>query len=199
VLFGARIMGRRRSEVNGSGVELGTESRVWIAALALVAVSMAFVSCGGGERRADRLWREAVDRAGNNDTEGAVRLMQKIIDDYPDTPVAAKARDQIVVYRGLAHAVQTYPMRRARELMVHVARAVETYRHQKGRPPASLDDLVPALLPALPQDPWGRPFRYALEGKTYRLHCDGADGVPGGTGDDADLVVVDGDFVTAPS
>lgn len=199
MLFGARIMGRRPSEVNASNVDFGTATRSCVAALALLVAATLSTSCGGEERRADRLWREAVERAGRSDTDGAIRLMQKIIDDYPDTPVAAKARDQIVVYRGLAHAVQSYPTRRARELMVQVARAIEAYRHRSGRPPSTLDELVPGGLPSVPQDPWGRPFRYALDGKGYTLRCDGADGAPGGAGDDADLVVVNGDFVAAPS
>ena len=191
MLESARIMKRRRGEVNGrrdrwGRLFVGTSTLVVFAAL------VAAPSCGGAERRADRLWRQAQERVQKNDTEGAVALMQKIIDDYPDTPVADRARDQIVVYRGLANAVSNYPTRRARELMVQVARAIEAYRRANGKPPESLD-----ALSAVPLDPWGHPVRYEPRGRGYHLRCDGADGASGGVGDAADLLVVDGDFVTA--
>lgn len=185
-------MRRRRDEVNGSRSTIA--HRLRLVAIASLALALA-IGCGGPERKADRLWRRAMDRVSHGDTNAAIVLMQKILDDYPDTSAAKKARDQIVVYRGLAHAVEAYPTRRARELMVRVARAVEAYKHEKGRPPASLADLVPRRLAAVPDDPWGRPFAYAVSGRSYRLRCDGADGAPGGTGDAADLLVVNGNFV----
>ena len=44
-------------------------------------------------------------------------------------------------------------------------------------------------LPRLPQDPWGRPYRYLQPGQhgPYDLYSLGADGVAGGEGYDADL------------
>src|SRR5262249_8728207 len=40
--------------------------------------------------------------------------------------------------------------------------AVAEFRAREGRLPAALEDLVPALLPAVPLDPWnGKPLRYA--------------------------------------
>jgi hypothetical protein len=185
-------MKRRRREVNGRRDRCGRLISASSIVVALVASIALASSCGGPERRADRLWRQAQERVQKNDTEGAIVLMQKIIDDYPDTPVAERARDQIVVYRGLANAVSNYPTRRARELMVQVARAVEAYRKSNGKPPAALD-----VLPGVPLDPWGHPFRYEPQGRGYRLRCDGGDGAPGGVGDAADLLVVDGEFVTA--
>jgi hypothetical protein len=184
-------MKRRRGEVNGRRDR--STRLIFASSLVALVASLALASaCGGAERRADRLWRQAQERVQKNDTEGAIVLMQKIIDDYPDTPVADRARDQIVVYRGLANAVSNYPTRRARELMVQVARAIEAYRRTNGKPPAALD-----LLTDVPSDPWGHPFRYELRGRGYRLRCDGGDGAPGGVGDAADLLVVDGEFVTA--
>ena len=60
-------------------------------------------------------------------------------------------------------------------------------------PPASLTD--PARYQAggyikkLPKDPWGRPYIYASPGQhgTFDISSLGADGVPGGTGENADI------------
>jgi hypothetical protein len=154
-------------------------------------------SCGGTERRAERLWRQAIERVEKGDTQGAVDRLQKILDEYPDARIAERAREQIIVYRGLATAVQDYPVRRARELMVQIARASESFGREHGRRPATLDELVPSKMTSVPVDPWGHPFLYVTTTRGYRLTCQGADGAPGGAADAADLIVVDGAFVPA--
>jgi hypothetical protein len=193
VLERARIMKRRSDEVNTRRVR----SRSFPIAMIVFAIVATLTSCGGRERRAERLWRQALERVERGETQQAVDLLQKIIDEYPDATIAAKARDQIVVYRGLAHAVQSYPTRRAREMMVQIARAIEAARAELGRAPATLEELVPGKLDAVPRDPWGRSFVYDATGRGYSLVCLGADGAPGGTGDAGDLRVVDGTFVAA--
>jgi hypothetical protein len=166
---------------------------IFIVVIAVVLVMMSS-SCGGDERRAERLWRQAIERVEKGDTQGAVDRLQKIIDEFPDARVAAKAREQIVVYRGLATAVQSYPSRRARELMVQIARAIETFRREDGHAPATLDELVPGRIASVPRDPWDRPFMYETTARGYRLTCQGADGAPGGAAESADVLVVDGEF-----
>lgn len=41
----------------------------------------------------------------------------------------------------------------------------------------------------LPEDPWGRPYQYAVpgDGQAFDVWSFGADGVPGGEGNDADI------------
>ena len=190
MLESARIMRRRWNEVNTR------THRAWsffILAFATVA-AVTMSSCVGDERRADRLWREANERVESGDTQGAVDRLQKIIDEFPDARAAEKARERIVVYRGLATAVRNYPTRRAREMMVQIARAIEAFRKEKGRAPATLDELIPATFETVPLDPWNRPFLYATTALGYRLTCLGADGAPGGEADAEDVVVVDGAF-----
>jgi len=187
-------MERRHREVNAARRSVSFRARVLVVAACVVAAS----SCVGAESRADRLWHRALGQVQKGDVPRAIVLLQEIIDEYPDTPVAQKARDQIVVYRGLVNAVQSYPTRRARELMVQIARAVEAGIRASGHPPGTLGDLFPGGAGTVPADPWGRPFIYRPEGSGYRLRCDGADGAPGGQGDTADLVVVNGEFVAAP-
>lgn len=186
----ARIMKRRHSEVNTRTVRARLFFSVVFAVFLVITVS----SCGGDERRAQRLWRQAIERVEKGDTQGAVDRLQKLIDTFPDSSAATKARAQIVVYQGLATAVENYPLRRARELMVQLSRSIETFRRETGHVPSTLDELVPALMPSVPKDPWDRPFGYEPTARGYRLTCLGAKektaaGVsPGG------LCVVDGEF-----
>ena len=193
MLESARIMRRRRIEVNTRTHRAWSVFFVVFAIVPMVAMSS---SCGGDERRAERLWRQAIEHVESGDTQGAVDRLQKIIDEFPDARVAARAREQIVVYRGLATAVRSYPSRRAREIMVQLARSIEAFRREKGRAPAALDELVPAALASVPLDPWDRPFVYEASASGYRLMCRGADGAPGGAAEAEDVVVVDGEFLT---
>ena len=52
-----------------------------------------------------------------------------------------------------------------------IVTAIEAYRHEHGRLPRKLSDLVPAQLTALPEAPWGdRTWRYADLGENvYQL------------------------------
>ena len=86
--------------------------------------------------------------------------------------------------------------------------AVETYRVDTGAYPATADGLSvlrvrpagprdgerwrgPYLRKALPEDPWGRPYRYESPGRsnpaTFDLYTLGRDGEIGGEGEDADI------------
>jgi general secretion pathway protein G len=40
----------------------------------------------------------------------------------------------------------------------------------------------------IPLDPWGHPYVYQSDGNTYTLESYGADGQPGGTGKNADII-----------
>lgn len=127
-------------------------------------------------------------------------MYQQVIDRYPQSEAARRASRQIVLYRGLDEAVQRFPLREARDLMVKTARAIQSYKGRHGRPPASLDRLLPDLLAEPPIDPWGRALVYERTsgGRGYRLSCYGADGRPGGAGEAADWHVVNGAFVRDP-
>ena len=175
----------------------GSRARTMLLLVATTTLALVMLACHGAERRAERLWRHALDLVAKGDTSGAVVELQRILDEYPDTDVAAKARKQILLYRGLENAVLSYPTRRAREIMIQVARAIESFRARERRVPGTLDELVPRHLAAVPQDPWERALEYEPHGRGYGLRCRGADGVPGGEDDAADLLVENGAFVTA--
>lgn len=51
----------------------------------------------------------------------------------------------------------------------------------------------PYLDDGLPQDPWGQPYQYSIpgaNGQPFALYSLGADGKPGGSGDDADIGIL---------
>ncbi len=96
----------------------------------------------------------------------------------------------------------------ARSQMEMLGTALDAYRLDTGRYPSSaqgLDALVtlpatdapstwrgPYLRRAVPRDPWGNPYVYVFPGLAnpsgFDLLSYGADGRPGGQGDDADLL-----------
>ena len=61
------------------------------------------------------------------------------------------------------------------------------------KPPASMTDptryQAGGYIKKLPNDPWGRPYLYASPGQhgTFDIYTLGADGAPGGTGENADI------------
>lgn len=86
--------------------------------------------------------------------------------------------------------------------------ALDSYRLDSGQYPATSQGLGalwqrpsidppaswrgPYLRKAIPKDPWGRDYLYVAPGQvnpqSYDLQSLGADGKPGGEGDDADIV-----------
>lgn len=184
-------------EVNGARrlLDLGEGARAAVRLASIVVAVALLVSCGGAERRAERLFREADRLAAKGEPAAAVASLERILRDYPRTEAAGRARDKVELYRGLADAVARFPQRRAREVVVAVARAVEQYRAARGAPPDTLAQMVPDFLDAVTPDPWGGALLYERDGPgSYRLASLGADGVRGGDGDRADIVVVNGRF-----
>lgn len=61
------------------------------------------------------------------------------------------------------------------------------------RRPGPLSSRGPYLLRPIPADPWGHPYVYrraeAAGGDGYTLSSNGADGRPGGEGEDADVIL----------
>ncbi len=181
-------MRRRFSGVNARAL------RGVIALLAVVALAAGAAGCR--EQRAERLYLEAGRKVERGDLQGAIDRYERILREYPDSRTAERAKSDLVLYRGLLEASRKFPLRRAGDLLVQTARAVERFHRESGRWPGSLEDLVPRYLSAAPVDPWGRPLDYrAKAGGGYVLGCRGADGATGGEGENADLVVEDGKWV----
>ncbi|WP_342377972.1 type II secretion system protein GspG [Myxococcus stipitatus] len=71
--------------------------------------------------------------------------------------------------------------------------ALRLYQERMGRLPTSEEGLghlvEQGALEALPRDPWGQDYGYSLRNGTLELLSLGADGTPGGDGDDEDIVL----------
>jgi general secretion pathway protein G len=76
--------------------------------------------------------------------------------------------------------------------------ALDSYRLDVGQYPRTLQGLVendsgreswagPYVRGELPKDPWKNDYFYQPEDRDFRLLSYGADGAPGGEGDDADI------------
>ncbi|MGH7670419.1 MAG: type II secretion system protein GspG [Gemmatimonadaceae bacterium] len=102
------------------------------------------------------------------------------------------------------------PATTARSDMEEIGAALETYRHDVGRYPTTAEGLAalmrrPALAPpdgtwygpyvtsAMPLDPWRYAYQYRATDGTFRVWSNGADGISGGKGAGADVVLRDGD------
>jgi general secretion pathway protein G len=185
-------MTRRTNEVNASRGGFAT-----CAVLSIVA--SLFVGCGSDERRAERMHRLALEDLEAGNTDAAAERLEEILERYPSTETADRARARLKLVRGLHEAVEKYPRRRTQDAMVEIGRALEAHRASRRVYPETLDALAPAYLPdGVPEDGWGNALRYEAGpgGRGYRLVSLGADGAPGGAGEDRDVLVRNGTFVS---
>lgn len=168
--------------------------------VATVSLLLAASGCATDESRARKLFHEAHALVDEDRIEEAVLVLDEILDKYPDTDVAAKARAEAETYRNLADAIHRYPSHSALDVMVRTGRAIERYRWRRGAYPESLAALVPDFLDERPLDPWRRELRYRRKGpkRGYVLACYGSDGEPGGEAEAADLIADNGRFVDRP-
>ena len=85
--------------------------------------------------------------------------------------------------------------------MADLAKALDLFKLDIGRyptndeglqalmaaPPSVLGWNGPYLRGTLPRDPWGNPYQYRVQGGSFELISLGADGQPGGEGENADI------------
>lgn len=198
----ARIIKRATTEVNAMSSESRklfsrtSLARTLIACVAIVAVVLT-ASCGSRERQAERLYRKANQAVEDGNLDEAIGLFNKILDDYRDTETAGRAQEAVELYEGIAEAVKKDPGRRATEVMIKTARALESYRGRNRKFPAELAALVPRYLDAIPVDAWGQPLVYRVNSnrRGYVLLSLGSDGAAGGEGDARDIAIKDSRFV----
>jgi len=111
----------------------------------------------------------------------------------------------LVAYVGPRYAAQIgkSEVTAARAQMEALAKALDTYRLDTGHYPSTAQGLTalrerpagetkwngPYLQKEVPLDPWGHPYVYRIAGAKgdYELICYGRDGMPGGTGENADI------------
>jgi hypothetical protein len=157
-------------------------------------------SIGCSESRAEKLGARASDLARSGEFDAAIGLLEDLKRKFPESRAAQGVDRQIKVFRGLQEAALKEKRRGAEEDLIVLGRLLSDYRAKQRRFPASLEALsAEGTVPTA--DPWGRPFRYQCSeaGDRYRLGSLGADGAPGGNGDDQDLLVDTGTFVQSLS
>jgi general secretion pathway protein G len=105
-----------------------------------------------------------------------------------------------VVAPRVMNALGSSKARTARIQVEELGAALDLYRLDVGRYPSSLEALVQDVSPGwngpylkkkrLPADPWGNPYHYRFPGEhgDYDLFSLGADGRPGGEGEDGDIL-----------
>jgi len=194
------IIRRYFHEVNGSFMKRSVNNRFrlpgkalpfMIALVCLLVFAASTLSCSCSERSSEKMYRKAMQLVDDDNLDEAVKLLDVIANEYPETAAADKAGKDLVLYRGLAGAVNRFSTRQARDIMVRTARKLETYRMKRGRLPDSLEDVVPET----PVDPWGNRLHYDRKSRSsYSLGSYGADGIKGGLGEDADLLIRNGRF-----
>lgn len=143
-----------------------------------------------------RLSEKATSLAHDGKYAEAIAALQKLKVDFRDSQEARGADKRILLYRGLLEADIKEKRRRAKDDMTAIARSLLQYSEAHARYPARIEEIAGGGLLSS-TDPWGREYRYttSADGKRYRLGCLGADGAPGGEGDDHDLMVDTGNFV----
>jgi len=199
-----RIIECKLDEVNGPTSIHVKKNRYRVQRAFVVAMlcsCIALGACDRSEQKAEALMNDAMQHVASDELERAVELFDDVVQRYPTTSAARRARQERLLYDGLAVAVETYAQRAARDLMIRTAKALGRARSAQRAWPLSLDRLLPTLIAEPPIDPWGRPLAYERKssGRGYRLACFGSDGRPGGEGDAEDFLVEDGDWVRAPA
>lgn len=96
---------------------------------------------------------------------------------------------------GLVYLTEDWTLSRTQRRARHDIRQLQTFFQQHhrilGRFPTEQEGFAPLvaarIIPSVPADPWGRPYLYRFDGSRGSVLSYGADGKPGGTGEDADL------------
>lgn len=74
------------------------------------------------------------------------------------------------IQSGLLQYKQTHSLTTEEEIKVSLQLALASYMANKGKPPASLEELVPVYFDAVPIDPvTKKKFEYEIRGSTYKL------------------------------
>ena len=171
---------------------------------------LAGFGCNQDERIAKRLFDKGKRLEKAHQYSQAADVYHAIQKKFPKT-AAARQVNESVDFEFISQALNINKMKNitdVKESLGEIAKAVGRFYFKENRYPARLDELVPAYMAALPRDPWGARFSYAVttkEGEVvdpetedaggYLIAWFGKDRIPGGSGDDADIVVSAGRFI----
>ena len=134
----------------------------------------------------------------NGDLRKAVILYKKVLDKFPDTQSGKIAAENYARYSQMLNAEIEANKKINFDRTKSLARAVELYYRDHRRYPNSVDDLIPDYIPKRVVDVWGNPLVYKKTKDGYIVACFGKDGVIGGSGEDTDFFIQNGDVVITP-
>jgi hypothetical protein len=178
-------MGARPS-CRGEGAS--TRSRATLVVTALIVAFLA-LACSEEGRAKEAFEAALADSDLPLDEQRAA--FEAIVERWPESEAAGKARRELDSISSLESSARRGLALRAWDAVRRVAQAAERYRLRHGRYPESFDALVPRHLEGPVLDPWGGPVLYRRDGSGYRVVCYGADRMPGGEGEGADLMLDD--------
>ncbi len=167
----------------------------WIAAI-LIGAALFLTSCGSNENpEAAFLLDEAHQASNRGDFTQAVKLLGQIINQYPGTKEAAVASEEYDTFKDLFRYETKARKQAVIDAVKKVGRAVEIFHQKKKRYPSNLNVLIPRYLPNRVKDPWGNPILYKKSRNGYMIACFGKDGIPGGSEENRDIFIQNGQFV----
>ncbi len=167
-------------------------------ALVVLVACLCLLGCKSNESpEAAFLLEEAHAASNRGDYTQAVDLLERIINDYPGTREASIAAEEYDTFKDLFQYEVEARKQAVERALTKVGRSVEVYHRERGRYPANMDELVPRYLPQRVEDPWGNPIFYKRSSNGYIIACFGKDGIPGGSDEERDLFVQNGQFVTS--
>ncbi|HAH06895.1 MAG TPA: hypothetical protein DCM05_10280 [Elusimicrobia bacterium] len=123
--------------------------------------------------------REAVERRGLwGALKDAVQRGTEAKGRLADVALDSLTRGSIPMYSKL---IARYHVASSQLGVLRTALAVKLYQRGRRRLPDRLSQLVPAFLPAVPQDPFNRfaPLSYVAAGRSYAIYSFGPDGMDG--------------------
>ncbi|MFN7975987.1 MAG: type II secretion system protein GspG [Acidobacteriota bacterium] len=181
-----------------------------VAGIALVSVMLVSASsCNKDEQAAQRLFDKAQKYEKAKQYEQALAVYDELKQKYPMTKVA-KSVDRAVDFKFIQGAISIDRLKNVNEVKENlkvIAKAIESYYFKAGSYPPNLDVLVPAYMETMPRDPWGARYSYGVTNeknevldppgtaaKGYMLAWFGRDRIPGGTNDDSDVFIVNGEL-----
>jgi hypothetical protein len=167
----------------------GPRSSRGSAALAAAVAIAAVAAAGCSERRAENAFLRAVAEESHGAPSRAREAFRQIAERWPRSAAAARARLEIEWLDELEAGSKRGQALRVWDAVRQVGRAAELFRLSHRRFPDRFDEMVPEWLPGGVLDPWGHAVEYRRTAGGYQAISYGADGIPGGNGDDADILV----------
>ncbi len=117
-----------------------------------------------------------------NQYVAAQLLLKQIIEDYPDSDEAVKAKADIFYINKRLEKDLNGRIQSTQKSLDNIITAINRYSTDKKKLPRNLNELYPYYLNQIPLDGWGHPFFYTpsenLKDGSYRLFSMGAASKP---------------------